>query len=79
MTEKSTPRRVAHFVVFWLMTVQSGWLFMLAVGIVHHEWIPACPTIGFWWSLVLVVLLRWVFAGGNELVDMAIRSPRASR
>lgn len=36
--------------------------FTLAVGVVHHEWIPACPTIGFGWALLLTLLLRVVTA-----------------
>lgn len=34
----------------------KGWLFMLAVGIAHAHWVHGLPTIGFWWS----VLLMWV-------------------
>lgn len=73
-TKPSTASRIAHFVVHWLMTVQGGWLLMLAVGIVHHEWIPACPTIGFWWSLLLVILLKWTFADGSAVSDMTNRT-----
>lgn len=36
----------------------GGWLLMLAVGVVHHEWIPACPTIGIWWACILSACLR---------------------
>jgi hypothetical protein len=73
-TKPSTASRVGYFLSHWLMTVQGGWLFMLAVGIVHHEWIPACPTIGFWWSLLLVILLKWTFAGGSTVSDMTNRT-----
>lgn len=31
---------------------------MLAVGVVHHEWIASCPTIGYWWAVVLIFLIR---------------------
>lgn len=41
----------------------DGWLFMLAVGIVHDHWWPAVPTIGFWWALMLAVLFNAIFAG----------------
>jgi hypothetical protein len=36
----------------------AGWALMLAVGVVHHEWIPTCPTIGFWWAALLALLVR---------------------
>lgn len=35
----------------------GGWTLMLAVGVVHHEWWPAVPTIGYWWAVVLCLLL----------------------
>lgn len=36
----------------------GGWALMLAVGIVHHEWITACPTIPFAPAIILSALLR---------------------
>jgi hypothetical protein len=36
----------------------GGWFFMLAVGVVHHQWIKECPTIGFWWAVLLASLIR---------------------
>ena len=42
------------------------WLFMLGVGVVHHEWIPELRTIGFWWSAVVVELLGAAFSLGGR-------------
>lgn len=39
----------------WLI---DGWMFMLAVGLVHHEWAHAVPTVGFWWAVLIAGLLR---------------------
>lgn len=36
----------------------TGWALMMAIGVVHHEWIPACPTIGFGWSIMLAFFVR---------------------
>jgi hypothetical protein len=33
------------------------------VGVAHAEWIPALPTIGFWWMTLLVLLTRGIFTG----------------
>jgi hypothetical protein len=44
------------------MNATDGWLFMLAVGIAHAEWLPNLPTIGYWWALLLVWLARGVFS-----------------
>lgn len=41
-----------------LVSLAHGLYLMLAVGIVHHEWIPGCPTIGYWWAVLLAVLVR---------------------
>ena len=40
----------------------GGLWFMLAVGVIHHEWIAQCPTIGYWWAVLLASLLRSAFA-----------------
>lgn len=42
-------------------SIFAGWAFMLAIGLVHHEWIPACPTIGYWPAVGIALLLRWAF------------------
>lgn len=44
-----------------LLTMFGGMTFMFAVGVVHHEWWPAVPTIGYWWSVLLVYLIRSSF------------------
>lgn len=61
MRKRTFAEFVALFIIDALLTALAGWLFMLAVGVVHHEWIPQCPTIGFTWSVVLVALLRGAF------------------
>lgn len=49
-----------------LTNLYLGWMFMLAVGIAHAEWIPALPTIGYWWSVLLVVMTRGLFAASSS-------------
>jgi hypothetical protein len=39
-----------------------GWMLMLAVGIIHAEWLPALPTLGYWWACMIVMLLNGVFS-----------------
>lgn len=34
-----------------------AWLLMLIVGIVHADWLPALPTVGYWTTLLLCALL----------------------
>lgn len=59
----------AALALWFLWTALAGWAFMLAVGVIHHEWIPTCPTIGFWWSLVLAFLLRLALASPSGSED----------
>lgn len=47
-----------------------AWLFMLAVGVIHHEWLPMMPTIGYKSSLIVsgiaMPLLRLSTFGGSS-------------
>lgn len=45
----------------WMLALLNGWFFMLIVGAIHAEWIPQLPTIGYWWSVLIVAVLRTVF------------------
>lgn len=48
---------------FWvsiLLTFVAGWVLMLLVGIVHHEWLPDLPTLGYWPSLLIAFMLDWL-------------------
>ena len=39
------------------LAVVRGWALMLAVGVVHHEWWPEVPAIGYLWAALLALLL----------------------
>jgi hypothetical protein len=40
-----------------LLSLLKGWLFMLAVGVIRAHWIPQCPTVGYWWAVLVMLLL----------------------
>lgn len=40
----------------------GGWLLMLTVGVIHGEWLPMMPTIGYW-SAVKVSAMLSIAAG----------------
>jgi hypothetical protein len=42
-------------VLFVLNNLDSGWMLMLGVGVIHAEWIPQLPTLGF---CLIAYLLR---------------------
>jgi hypothetical protein len=65
-----------QFTIWAVLTVGAGWAFMFAVGVVHHEWITSCPTIGFWWAILLRSLLRITPSAGTRLSATVLRLTR---
>lgn len=65
--QKRRKRRKAlgNFIVREITVIISalivGWELMLAVGIAHRHWLPMLPTIGYWWTVVIVILIRPLF------------------
>ncbi len=59
--ESAKSRFFGQLLVDFLAALAGGWMFMIAVGIVHHEWIRACPTIGFGWAVLIGALFRGAF------------------
>lgn len=64
---------ITNFVAQATLAVAAGFCLMLAIGVVHHEWIRTCPTLGFGKSVVLAALLR-----GALLVPSAISKKQVS-
>ena len=58
---KRRAAKRAETVVRWLFTAigvfASGWLFMLAVGIVRADWASGFPTVDYGTATLLMVLL----------------------
>lgn len=59
----ATRPRVRRSVIAWddifvglTITGLGAWMFMLLVGVIHHEWIAALPTIGWWSSLLIFIM-----------------------
>lgn len=58
--------RRAKWEEFWLrftlrlvlLAPLDGLSLMLLVGVVHHEWWPQVPTIGYWWAVLVGVFWR---------------------
>jgi hypothetical protein len=63
----------ALFVAGWLL---SSWLLMLTAGIVHRDWIPALPLLGWKGSLPIAFMFTaFGFIGG---MAKAVGSKRSS-
>jgi ethanolamine transporter EutH len=54
-------RSVLLFIANSLLALLGGFALMLAVAVAHAHWITTLPTIGYWWSVLLVYLLRGSF------------------
>lgn len=53
-------------------TFIGGWLFMLTIGVVHGEWLPMMPTIGYWSAVKVSAMLSVTFglyAGFSKSLD----------
>jgi hypothetical protein len=57
---------VSAMFVAAVVNLVAGFWFMLAVGVIHHEWSRSCPTIGYWCSVLLVSLLRGAFGQASS-------------
>jgi hypothetical protein len=53
---------IGRQIALLLNALFGGWMLMLTVGIVHSEWIPQVPTIGYWWATAIVALMGGVFS-----------------
>jgi hypothetical protein len=66
---KTIQKIATQLLISALTALLGGWELMLAVGIVHAEWIRQLPTVGYWWSVLLVYLLRGVFSVPSSTKD----------
>lgn len=44
---------------YWLL---CGWALMMLVGVLHHQWWPVIPTMGYGTALLVSLLLHIVLA-----------------
>lgn len=62
----------ALFIAGWLL---SAWLLMLTAGIVHRDWIPALPLLGWKGSLPVAFMFTVLgFIGGTAKAAGSKRS-----
>lgn len=61
-TGKAISRFVGTQLAYGIASLLNGWLLMLAVGVIHMHWIPALPTVGYWWAVLIVWLLAGTFS-----------------
>lgn len=47
--------------------IVGGWLLMLTVGVIHGEWLPMMPTLGFWSALKVSFMLSLTVGFGFGL------------
>ncbi|GIE30126.1 hypothetical protein Ait01nite_031710 [Actinoplanes italicus] len=54
---KFFSRLVEVLLTGFMVALLRGWLFMLAVGAIHHHWMPQIPTLGYWWAVLIWALM----------------------
>lgn len=47
----------------------GGWLLMLTVGVIHGEWLPMMPTLGYWSAVKVSAMLSLLFGFGFGLAN----------
>ncbi|MEU5155620.1 hypothetical protein [Glycomyces sp. NPDC021274] len=48
----------------------EAWLLMLLVGVVHGEWLPMMPTIGYWSSVLVVLMATAITVATTFLAEL---------
>lgn len=69
--KKSTTDRLGEMLgdaITWIaLTFIDAALLMLGADMIHNGWIPAVPTLGYWWAVGITVsavyLSRRIFGG----------------
>jgi hypothetical protein len=61
---------VAELALLAAMWLTSAWVLMIGVGIVHADWIPALPTIGFRTAMLLSLLVVGRLTVAATLVEV---------
>lgn len=41
----------------------KAWLVMLTLGMIHHDFVSEIPALGFWQTVVLIVLVDMLLIG----------------
>jgi len=63
--EEARKQKIVKVIKEVIIAVQinliGAWFLMIGVGVVHHEWLPDLPTLGWWLSLLIYVLGDFVF------------------
>ena len=54
-----------------------AWVFMLVVGVVHHDWIPALPPIGYNMAFLIVAVAFAVRSAVVGAYDLAVYIEKA--
>lgn len=48
----------------------GAWLWMLLIGVIHHEWLPMMPTVGYTGALAIVATASASTAAGTFLLQI---------
>lgn len=48
---------IAALAIIVIGALVGGWIFMLTVGVIHGEWLPMMPTIGYWSAVKVSFML----------------------
>lgn len=50
----------------------SAWLWMLLIGVIHHEWLPMMPTVGYTGAL-RISLMSFALGGVAGVINAWVK------
>ena len=56
-------RVIETLIASLLINFLNGWFFMLGIGVVHNDWWTTVPPVGYFTSVLIVVLLGGTLSG----------------
>lgn len=62
-----------RFFSYLISLILGSWLSMLAIGVIHHEWLTNMPTVGFRGALIITFLFGLIgipFVLGSTMADL---------
>lgn len=67
MTVKRKRHPVEKFVTTYISLATNAWVVMLLVGAIHSHH-PAVPTVGYWLTVVSIIVVRAAVGTGDIVV-----------
>ena len=67
-------KKIKDILVGVQLSLIGAWAFMVMIGVIHHQWLPDLPTLGWWDALLIsvlgdLVLNCWAWGARVKVID----------